>query len=624
VPRRRRGASATPCEVVSTRRIRLAFAGAVLLVGVAAAQLVRVQVVEAAVHAERGERQRIRTVELTATRGRIYDREGAVLATSVDSATIHADPAAFRSALGSDGRTLPAVGDRREVARALAPLLGLEEADLVERLGRDGRFVYLARQIDLEVGERVMALRLPGIGMIVEPRRAYPSAGLAAQVIGFTGIDGAGLEGLEATHDRVLRGRPGTMLLERAPGGLAISSGARELVPALPGADLVLTIDREIQHVAERVALETVERHGARGATVVVLEVGTGDVLGMASAPSFDPSVPRTGDPALWRNRAVTDLFEPGSTQKALTVAVALEAGAITPATTFQVADRYRVGGHTFSDVSRHGTSTWTVGDIMARSSNVGTILVAERLGAEALRTGLLGLGQGRPTGLGFPGEVAGRVPGPGQWWATTLPTVAIGYGTSTTLLQLATSYATIANGGIRVEPRLVRGTVGADGHLEPAPASTSERVLSQRTAAIVLEMLAGAVEGEAATGSRAAVPGYRVGGKTGTARKTLTGSAGYSDEYVASFVGVAPLDDPRLVVAVMVDAPRPVYFGGLVAAPAFSEVMHASLLARRIVPDGTGMSLSELVRSANDAATGATEADAADVGTAPSRTPGR
>ena len=604
-----------PVAVVSARRIRIAFALVLVALGATVAQLVQVQVVDAAEHAARGERQRVRTVELPAVRGRIYDREGAVLATSVDAAALHGDPAAFRPTTRADGTRVPAAGDRTEVARALAPLLGLDEADLVERLGREGRFVYLARQVDLDVAQGIMRLRLPGVGMHVEPRRTYPSGGTAAQVVGFTGIDGAGLQGLEASHDHLLRGRPGTLLIERAPGGLAIASGERELVPAEPGADLVLTLDREIQHVAERVAAEVAERHGALGASVVVLDVASGDVLGMASAPTFDPNARRSGDEDVWRNRAVTDLFEPGSTQKALTVAVALEAGAITPSTAFDVPDRLDFGGHTFSDVSRHGTQRWTVGDIMARSSNVGAILIAERTGEEALRAGLLALGASRPTGLGFPGEVAGRLPGPGEWWATTLPTVAIGYGTSTTLLGLATSYATIANDGVRVEPRLVRGTVGADGRLEPAAPAASERVLSARTAGVVRELLGAAVDGEGATGSLAAVPGYRVGGKTGTARKPLADAAGYSDEYVSSFVGLAPLDDPRLVVAVMVDAPQGAYYGGAVAAPAFAEVMHASLLARRIVPDGSGRSLDELVRATVPAAvaTAAPAAPAAD-----------
>ena len=608
--RRPERAEASAVAVISARRIRSAFALMLLLVVATVAQLVQVQIVDAAEHAARGERQRVRTVELPASRGRIYDREGAVLATSVDAAAIHADPSAFRPTTRDDGTRVPAAGDRDQVARAIAPLLSLDPGELVDRLGRDGRFVYLARQVDLEVAERVMDLGLPGIGMHVEPRRAYPSGGTAAQVVGFTGIDGVGLQGLEARFDHVLRGRPGTLLLERAPGGLAIASGERELVPAEPGADLVLTLDREIQHVAERVAADVTARYGALGATVVVLEVGTGDVLGMASAPTFDPNARRSGDEGVWRNRAVTDLFEPGSTQKPLTVAVGLETGAVTPSTAFDVPDRLNVGGHTFSDVSRHGTERWTVGEVLARSSNVGTILLAQRIGAEQLRDGLLALGHARPTGLDFPGEVTGRLPEPDQWWATTLPTVAIGYGTSTTLLGLATSYATLANDGVRVEPRLVRGTVGLDGRLEPAPAPPSERVVSARTAGIVLELLGAAVDGEGATGGQAAVPGYRVGGKTGTARKPRTDAAGYSDQYVASFVGVAPLDDPRLVVAVMVDSPQGAYYGGAVAAPAFAEVMHASLLARRIVPDGSGRSLEQLVRSA--AATPAPDAEPA------------
>ena len=608
--RRPERAEASAVAVISARRIRSAFALMLLLVVATVAQLVQVQIVDAAEHAARGERQRVRTVELPASRGRIYDREGAVLATSVDAAAIHADPSAFRPTTRDDGTRVPAAGDREQVARAIAPLLALDPGELVDRLGRDGRFVYLARQVDLEVAERVMDLGLPGIGMHVEPRRAYPSGGTAAQVVGFTGIDGVGLQGLEARFDHVLRGRPGTLLLERAPGGLAIASGERELVPAEPGADLVLTLDREIQHVAERVAADVTARYGALGATVVVLEVGTGDVLGMASAPTFDPNARRSGDEGVWRNRAVTDLFEPGSTQKPLTVAVGLETGAVTPSTAFDVPDRLNVGGHTFSDVSRHGTERWTVGEVLARSSNVGTILLAQRIGAEQLRDGLLALGHARPTGLDFPGEVTGRLPEPDQWWATTLPTVAIGYGTSTTLLGLATSYATLANDGVRVEPRLVRGTVGLDGRLEPAPAPPSDRVVSARTAGIVLELLGAAVDGEGATGGQAAVPGYRVGGKTGTARKPRTDAAGYSDQYVASFVGVAPLDDPRLVVAVMVDSPQGAYYGGAVAAPAFAEVMHASLLARRIVPDGSGRSLEQLVRSA--AATPAPDAEPA------------
>jgi cell division protein FtsI (penicillin-binding protein 3) len=581
---------------LSRRRIRGTFAVFILVFGLAVAQLVDIQVLRAEEHAERGVRQRERTIELPASRGRIYDREGDVLATSVTSATIYADPRSFVPQVRPDGVSVPAAGDAHRVARALAPILGLEADWIDERLRREAHFVYLARKIDLAVGEEIMALRLPGIGMLTEPNRIYPGGALAAQVIGFTGVDGDALQGLEARHDDLLRGTPGTLRFERALGGLSIASGMREVAPAVPGRDLVLTLDRDIQFAAERVATEVIERFGAEGATIVVLEVGTGEILGMASAPTFDPADLRSEERAFWRNRAVTDRFEPGSIQKTLAIAAALESGAITPATTFDVPDRYTVAGKTFSDVSRHPVERWAAGDILARSSNVGTIMIAQRTGVDALRDQLLTFGLGAPTGLRFPGEVGGHVPARDQWWATTLPTVSIGYGTSSTLLQMANAYAAIANGGVLVEPVLVRGTVGADGVLEAVSAPERRRVVSERTAAQVLDMLGQSVEGERATGSRAMIPGYRVGGKTGTAIKVDQVRGGYSDQYVSSFVGVAPLDDPRIVVAVMVDSPTGAFFGGTVAAPAFAEVMHASLLARRIVPDGAGRSLADLV----------------------------
>jgi cell division protein FtsI (penicillin-binding protein 3) len=607
---------------LARRRIRVTFAVFLVVFGLAVGKLVDVQVLRAEEHAERGVRQRERSIDLPASRGRIYDREGDVLATSLTSATIYADPRSFIPQVRPDGITVPAAGDAHRVARTLAPMLDLEVDWVEERLRRDAHFVYLARKVDLRVGEEIMALRLPGIGMLSEPKRVYPGGSLAAQVIGFTGIDGDALQGLEARYDDLLRGTPGTLRFERALGGLSIASGLREVAPAVPGRDLVLTLDRDIQFAAERVATEVLERHGAEAATIVVLEIGTGEILGMASAPTFDPVALRTEEQAFWRNRAVTDLFEPGSIQKTLSIAAALESGAISMDTTFDVPDRLLLAGKTFSDVSKHGVERWTAGDILARSSNVGTIMIAQRTGVDALRDQLLAFGYGAPTGLRFPGEVGGHVPARDQWWATTLPTVSIGYGTSATLLQVASAYAAIGNGGVLVDPVLVRGTVGPDGMLEATTPPAQRRVVSERTSSHVLDLLGRAVDGEGATGSRAAVPGYRVGGKTGTSIKIDAVSGGYSDRYVSSFVGVAPLDDPRIVVAVMVDSPRGAFYGGLVAAPAFAEVMHASLLARRIVPDSAGRSLEQLVdetrraaaeRAASDVAEGLERTDRVD-----------
>jgi cell division protein FtsI (penicillin-binding protein 3) len=315
---------------VGVRRIRWLLLIYGLLFMVTFGGLVNIQIINAPDYADRSVRQRARTVELVATRGRVYDREGDVLATSVQSATIYADPRAYRPTETPAGTPVPPAASAAAVAAELAPLVGLDVATLTERLERDAHFVYVARQLDWEVGQQIRELDLPGIGFLTEPRRVYPAGGLAGQVVGFTGIDGEGLQGLESQYDQILRGRPGMLAFEQAPGGLGIASGARELVPPDPGTDLVLTIDREIQHAAERAAADAVAEFNAVGASVVVLEVGTGEMLAMASAPTYDPNRRTESDHANWRNRAVTDIFEPGSTQKALTVAAAIEEGLIT------------------------------------------------------------------------------------------------------------------------------------------------------------------------------------------------------------------------------------------------------------------------------------------------------
>jgi cell division protein FtsI (penicillin-binding protein 3) len=587
---------------LAVRRIRGLMLVYVLVIGLALAQLVRIQVVHADEYADRGVRQRERVVELPATRGRIYDRQGDVLATSVASATVYADPRAFRASIDEHGEPVPARADAHDTAAALAAVLDRDAGMIAERLRREGHFAYVARQVDWEVGTAVRDLELDGIGVLTEPRRVYPTAGLAAQVVGFTGIDGDGLQGLEAVHDDVLRGRPGSMLLERTPSGLDIASGLREIVPPQPGTDLVLTLDREIQHAAERAAADVLEATGARGASVVVLDVATFDVLGMASAPGFDPNDRRDAEQAAWRNRVVTDVFEPGSSQKALTIAAAVEEGIVTAGTRFFVPDRIRVSTNVFTDVSEHPTEHLSVAEIIERSSNVGTIQIAQELGPEHLDGYLRAFGYGSTTGFGFPGESAGLLMPQEQWWGTSLPTIAIGQGVAVTLLQLATSYATLANDGVALVPRVIRGTVDDGGRLVQTPQAPGERVVSSDTAAEVRRMLAGAVEGTRATGALAQVPGYSVGGKTGTARKPLTHEVGYSDDYVATFVGFAPVDEPRIVVAVMVDEPTPIY-GGLVAAPLFREVMEAALVAHRVPPDRAGVSLDDLLADAAERA---------------------
>lgn len=604
VPRASTPSPGAPGSAAATavRRIRWLLGIYGLVLGLVIGQLVLIQVVRADEYADRGVRQRARQLELPATRGRIYDRDGDVLATSVPSATIYADPRAYRSTTTDEGVHVPAAGDAAAVAAALAPLLDREPEGLRARLEQDAHFVYLARQLDHEVGTAVLELELPGIGMLVEPRRVYPAGGLAAQVVGFTGIDGEGLQGLEADHDPVLRGTPGRLAFERAPGGLDIASGIRELEPPQVGTDLVLTLDRDIQYLAEQAASDALQATDASGASVIVLDVRTREVLAMASAPGFDPHHRTDDDRDAWRNRAVTDVFEPGSVQKALTIAAAIEEGLVGPHTVLQVPDRIAVGGSTFTDAFPHATEAWSVSEIVERSSNVGTIQVAQALGRERLEGYLRSFGYGRTTGSGLPGEASGLLMPADDWWVTSLPTIAIGQGVAVTLLQLADSYATIANDGVALTPSIVRGSVDEDGRLVPADPAAPRRVVSAETAAAVRGTLEQAVVGDHATGRRAQIAGYRVAGKTGTARKPAEDARGYSDQYVATFVGFAPVDDPQLVVAVMVDEPWPIY-GGVVAAPVFRQVMEGALTARRIAPDGRPEALADALDHARTTA---------------------
>ncbi|MFA9445448.1 peptidoglycan D,D-transpeptidase FtsI family protein [Egicoccus sp. AB-alg6-2] len=586
-----------------TRRIRWLLLAYGLVFMMVFGQLVHIQIVRGPDYADRSVRQRARTVDLAATRGRIYDREGDVLATSIQAATIYADPRAYRPSQTPDGQPVPAAGDSRAAAAALAPLLGRSVDDVRDRLERDAHFVYLARQLDWEVGQRIRELGLPGIGLISEPRRVYPAGGLAGQVVGFTGIDGEGLQGLEAQFDGILQGSPGMLAFEQAPGGLGIASGTRELQPSEPGTDLVLTLDRDIQYAAQQAAADAVEANSAKSATVLVLDVKSFEVLGMASAPTFDPNERGNSEPETWRNRAVTDVFEPGSTQKALTVAAAIEEGLITADTSLPSNNAVESGGKVFRDQHPFPGERWTLGDIVERSSNVGTIEIAKELGADRLYDYLREFGYGQPTGVGFPGESGGLLMPTDKWWGTSLPTISIGQGVAVTLMQLATSYATLANDGVSMTPRIVRGTVGEDGRLTPTATGNERRVVSTETAAQVREMLERVVTGESGTGARAAVPGYSAAGKTGTARKPSADARGYSGEYIATFVGFAPVESPEIVVAVMVDEPTPAFYGGVVAAPVFSEVMRAALSARRVVPDGGSRSLDDAMDAARLAA---------------------
>lgn len=560
----------------SRKRLSWLLIAYLVLTAVMGWRLVRIQVLDADEYRGLADRQVQREVTLAPQRGKLYDRAGEPLAMSLAAATIYADP-----------RQLEASGVApATVARRLAPVLDRPVPDLVDKLTQDSGFVYLARQLPRDVGKRITGMDLPGIAVLEEARRVYPADGLAAQVVGFAGIDGEGLAGMELGLESTLAGRPGAMRLEQAPQGLEISSRPRQVLPPVPGDDVVLTLDREIQATTERVLKGAVGGFNAEAGSAVVLDVRTGQVLAMASVPGFDPGSLAESAPDARKNRALSDIFEPGSVNKVITASAALEEGVARSNEVFKVPLSYRIADKTFTDAHDPTRNKLTFREIIEQSSNIGTIRIAERLGKERLYTYLRKFGYGTPPGTGFPGESSGLLAEPDQWSATSLPTISIGQGVSASLLQVAAALNTVASGGTYLQPTLVRGTVGEDGRLYPADKPASRRVVSEETAKTLGKMLVGVVEDELGTCELCAVPGYSVGGKTGTAQKPSMVRRGYeAGAYVGSFVGFAPAEDPAVVVAVSLDEPRPVYYGGLTAGPTFAKIMEFALNHRRVPP---------------------------------------
>lgn len=526
-------------------------------------RLAVVQGMEADVYAAQGLDQRLQREILAADRGIIFDRDGRELAVTVDAVTVYANPLEIE--------------DPETVARLVAPLVGRQPEAVLAAISGEGTFAYVARQVDDDVAELVEAARLPGIYFLREPKRIYPTGELLAQVLGIVATDdNSGLEGLELQYEEQLSGTPGELLVERDPYGRTIPQGEYEVVPAEPGSDLVLTIKSEIQFAAHQALVEALERTSASGGSAVVIDPATGEILAMVNLPSFDPNDRSSTDPTVIRNRAVTDTFEPGSTQKLVTIAAALESGVVEPSTAFVIPHSIGRADTVYRDITVHPDQL-TVTEIVVYSSNLGTILVGEELGVRDLHRYLSAFGLGRLSGIDFPGEAGGLLRPPEEWCATTcLASTAIGYRVSVTALQMAMVYATIANDGVWVEPHLVREMVDGEGRRETAEA-LERRVVSEITARQMRVMLEAVVD--RGTGTLAAVEGYRVGGKTGTTEKYLIDTQEYSeDDVVASFIGMAPIDEPRVVVAVVLDAPQTHASGGQGAAPVFAEIALAAL----------------------------------------------
>jgi cell division protein FtsI (penicillin-binding protein 3) len=538
-------------------------------------RLVVLQVGDAQAYQDMAIGQRLKTVKLSAERGTILDRNGRALAMSLPAKAVFADPVVVENP-STEARTIAAILGlpRREVERQLQPATRPD--------GKPLRFVYLLRGVDIQTARRLEAKHLAGIGFVDESRRYYPGDDLASQVLGFVGTDRTGLAGLEQQYQSVLAGRPGERIFEVGNHGTFIPQATNEATAPAPGSDLMLTIDQDIQYRAETALARAVKSNHAKGGTVIVMDPRTGDILAMANAPTFDPS--HFGDyrSSRWLNGAVARVYEPGSVNKVITASAAIEEHAVSLTERFTVPDSYQLYDKLFHDAHPHPTETMTLGDILAYSSNIGTIQVAARLGKDRFAEYLDRFGFGHRTGLGFPGESAGILAPPDAWWGTSMGTIPIGQGIAVTPLQMASVYATIANGGVWVQPRLVKATVGPTGRQTPAAASRTRRVVSEATARTVMRMLAYAVE--VGTGTEGQVDGYWVAGKTGTARKPLPHALGYSDKYVASFIGFLPASNPSLVVAAILDEPDTV-FGGVASAPLFAEVAHAAVARLRIPP---------------------------------------
>ncbi len=549
-------------------------------------RLVQLQGLDATAYADEAAASRLRTVNLPATRGDITDRNGVALATTVDAVNVTAD------------QTL--VEKPAETAALLAPLIGADVASLESRLTGDRRFVYLAKGITPKRWSQIRALKLPdfdglpGIFSEHASKRVYPAGSTGANMVGFVGADQAGLGGLEYALDDQLKGTDGTATFEMGAGGRRIPSAQDAEQAAVAGKDVQLTIDRDIQWVAQRAIAKKVKETKSESGTVIVLDPQTGDLLAMATAPTFDANDPSASPADARGNRPLTEPYEPGSTGKVATAAALLEERAVTPQTPITVPNRLYRAGKSFKDFEDHETMRLTYAGTVAKSSNIGTILAAERMGLRKLHPYLEKFGIGQPTGLGMPGETAGVLPPLKNWSATTGYTLPFGQGYSVNTVQMASVFATIANDGVRVSPRLVAGYSRGGGKVTPAPASKHTRVVSPRTARTV-RLLTETVLGEGGTAPLARIPGYRVGGKTGTAQRFVPRCGCYQG-FTMSFIGMAPVDKPELVVAVTLQDAHGIG-GGITAGPVFKEVLSFALQSQRVPPTGTKAPRIRLVR---------------------------
>ncbi|MHB8845662.1 MAG: peptidoglycan D,D-transpeptidase FtsI family protein [Nitrospirota bacterium] len=545
-------------------------------------RLVHLQVVERAELSRRAERQQERLVKLEPKRGTIVDRLGRELAVSLDVESVYGVPTE--------------VDNPRSFARRLGRILRENPAELEKRLASDRRFVWLSRKVDPARAAQVRGLDSRAIGLQTESRRFYPKKNLAGSVLGFTNVDNKGIEGVELWYDAMLRGVDGLVLAEKDARGRTVFPGGHgfQFRQPQPGKDITLTLDEVIQHIAEKELDKALAEAKARGGVCIVMNPHTGEVLAlsvrstMRGRGAFNPNEPRQYRPEEWRNRAVTDAFEPGSIFKVVTAAAALEEKVVHPqeridcsAGSIQVADRV------IKDAHRNGVLTFT--DVIADSSNVGTIKVAQRLGKARFAKYIDAFGFGKKTGIDLPGEIPGLTHDYRLWSGVSLASISIGQEIGVTPIQMAAAYSAVANGGTLMKPYLVSEVGDAkDAERVAFGPVIAGRAISEETSGTLRRILQKVVE--SGTGQKAKPASYTAAGKTGTAQKIDQRTGQYSKEdYVSSFVGFAPAGAPKLVIVVMVDSPVGVSWGGSVAAPVFRAVAEQSLTYLQVQPDDLG-----------------------------------
>jgi cell division protein FtsI (penicillin-binding protein 3) len=537
-------------------------------------KLAVLQGLDGAAYANAAEQDRLRTYPIAALRGAVLDRDGNPFAYTVAASRVVADPTV--------------VTEPDATAEALAPLLDVPADELEERLSRDTRYVVLAAQVSPEITDAIEDLELSGLLFEDDPVRLYPAGTVGGQVVGFVGREGAGLAGIEQTFQDELAGTPGQRRVEVGSGGNPIPSGIDESSPATDGSSVNLTLDQDLQYVTEQRLEEACADGATARASAVVLDVRTAEIVSMGSCPGYDPGDYSATDPELLGNPLISSVFEPGSVMKAVTLSAALEEGVAEPDTVLSVNGHIEAGNRVVTDAHDHEPIDWTVTGILAKSSNVGTIMLAREIGDEKLEHYLRAFGLGSTTGVELPGESAGILEDSDDWSGVRAANVAIGQGISVTTLQMASIYQAIANDGVRVEPRIVDSVTRPDGRVSEAPAPEGTRVISEATAEKMAYMLE-AVVGPDGTAPLGEIEGFRVAGKTGTAQRANPECNCYDGGgYVTTFVGFAPADDPQYVVAVDLERPSSDAEGGQVAAPVFADILRYALTADGIVPSGT------------------------------------